>query len=159
MAAHLTDPVREIPFSDDLFARTETLSRALYGEIEQFLQNQTWKQDVYFMHYVNMRREQCMILQRIYDQLSCLTQIPEQAQPLAALFSEIVDQYHEENDCQTLLERLDELHTAYCQDVLPKTREEFENRAILYCILTGVQMFLQQKQHFYRETAIQHPSR
>lgn len=151
IAEHLTDMAHEIPFSTDRFARAESLSVSLRREIEFFLQNQTWDQDMYFMRYVNMRREQCGVLQRIYDQLSRLTVLPKQAIPLARLFSEIAEQYHEKNDCQALLAQLDELHASYCRDALPETRESFENRAILYCILTETQSFLKLKQKFYQE--------
>ena len=53
------------------------------------------------------------------------------------------------NDCSALLEQLESLYAAYRQDELPDTRESFENRAILYSILTELQSFLQIKRQFY----------
>ena len=101
------------------------------------------------MRYVEMRREQCRVLQVIYRQLLRLNQVPEQAKPLSAFLADIAVHFHEGNDCSALLEQLESLYAAYRQDELPDTRESFENRAILYSILTELQSFLQIKRQFY----------
>ena len=103
----------------------------LRQEIDAFLQNQTWQDDIYFMRYVEMRREQCRVLQVIYRQLLRLNQVPEQAKPLSAFLADIAMHFHEGNDCSALLEQLESLYAAYRQDELPDTRKAFENRAIL----------------------------
>ena len=89
------------------------------------------------------------MLEEMYRQLLRLTQIPEQAKPLSEFFGEVAQHFHEGNDCTALLARLEQLHTAYQEDALPETREAFENRALLYCILTELRTFLQIKQQFY----------
>lgn len=149
IANYLRDDVWQNSFQEDRFAAVEKISLDLRREIDFFLQNQTRRQDLYFMHYVNMRREQCLVLHRIYEQMSQLTALPEQALPLAALFEKIAEEYHEKNDCATLLKQLTQLHNIYCCDALPDTREHFENRAILYCILTEIKSFLRLKQRFF----------
>jgi uncharacterized membrane protein YgaE (UPF0421/DUF939 family) len=136
-------------YGDSCFAETERLSGELRQEIDAFLQNQTWRDDIYFMRYVEMRREQCRVLQVIYRQLLRLNQVPEQAKPLSAFLADIAMHFHEGNDCSALLEQLESLYAAYRQDELPDTRESFENRAILYSILTELQSFLQIKRQFY----------
>ena len=98
-------------YDDSCFARTERLSEELRREIDLFLQNQTWQDDIYFMRYTAMRREQCRVLQVMY--------------------------------------RLEEQFAAYRRDALPETRAAFENRAILYSILTELRSFLEIKQRFY----------
>ena len=128
-------------YGDSCFAKTEQLSAALRREIDIFLQNQTWEDDTYWMRYVMMRREQCRVLEEMYRQLLRLTQIPEQAKPLSEFFGEVAQHFHEGNDCTALLARLEQLHTAYQEDALPETREAFENRALLYCILTELRTF------------------
>lgn len=136
-------------YDDSCFARTERLSEELRREIDLFLQNQTWQDDIYFMRYTAMRREQCRVLQVMYRQLLRLNQIPEQATPLSAFLKEIAQHFHEGNDCTALLEQLEEQLTAYRRDALPETRAAFENRAILYSILTELRSFLEIKQRFY----------
>lgn len=137
-------------YGADCFQRTDRLSAELRREADLFLQNQTWRSDLYYIRYVTMRREQCTILQEIYRQMIKLTIVPEQAKPLSGFLAEIAAQYDECNDCTGLLEQLEQLHTAYRSDALPENREEFENRAILYCILTELRSFLEIKQRFYR---------
>ena len=136
-------------YDDSCFARTERLSEELRREIDLFLQNQTWQDDIYFMRYTAMRREQCRVLQVMYRQLLRLNQIPEQATPLSAFLKEIAQHFHEGNDCTALLEQLEEQFAAYRRDALPETRAAFENRAILYSILTELRSFLEIKQRFY----------
>ena len=121
----------------------------LRREIDLFLQNQTWQDDIYFMRYTAMRREQCRVLQVMYRHLLRLNQIPEQATPLSAFLKEIAQHFHEGNDCTALLEQLEEQFAAYRRDALPETRAAFENRAILYSILTELRSFLEIKQRFY----------
>lgn len=136
-------------YGDSCFAQTEQLSEALRREIQVFLQNQTWQDDIYFMRYTEMRREQCRVLQVIYHQLLRLDQIPSQAEPVSAFLREISDHFHEGNDCSALLEQLEQLFEMYRRDTLPETREAFENRAILYSILTELRSFLEIKRRFY----------
>ena len=104
------------------------------------------------MRYTAMRREQCRVLQVMYRQLLRLNQIPEQATPLSAFLKEIAQHFHEGNDCTALLEQLEEQFAAYRRDALPETRAAFENRAILYSILTELRSFLEIKQMFERLT-------
>ena len=100
-------------YGDSCFAETERLSGELRQEIDAFLQNQTWQDDIYFMRYVEMRREQCRVLQVIYRQLLRLNQVPEQAKPLSAFLADIAMHFHEGNDCSALLEQLESLYAAY----------------------------------------------
>ena len=100
------------------------------------------------MQYLMMRREQCEILRMIYRQICKLTLIPTQAKPLSDYLQTISEQYHETNDAVALLEELDALHRFYQEQPLPETREQFENRAILYAILSDLRSLLQIKQQF-----------
>lgn len=137
-------------YNASCFQRTDQLTFSLQKEIDIFLQNQTWRSDIYFMRYVIMRREQCRTLQEIYGHILKLTLVPVQAEPLSQFLSKVAKQYHEKNDCTALLAQLEELHSTYRNDALPETRDAFENRAILYCILTELRSFLQIKQRFYQ---------
>lgn len=72
----------------------------------------------------------------------------ECTKPLSDYLQTISDQYHETNDAVALLEELDALHRFYQEQPLPETREQFENRAILYAILSDLRSLLQIKQQF-----------
>ncbi len=62
------------------------------------MRNHYLEQDLYFMQYLMMRREQCEILRMIYRQICKLTLIPTQAKPLSDYLQTISDQYHETNE-------------------------------------------------------------
>lgn len=97
-------------------------------ETRIFIHNHYLENDLYFMRYLIMRREQCDILHIIYRQIGKLTLIPEQAKPLSDYLQTVSDQYHEENDAIDLLTKLDNLHEQYRKQKLPETRCQFENR-------------------------------
>lgn len=135
-------------YDGSCFHRTDQLLTEMEQETVRFMRNHYLEQDLYFMQYLMMRREQCEILRMIYRQICKLTLIPTQAKPLSDYLQTISDQYHETNDAVALLEELDALHRFYQEQPLPETREQFENRAILYAILSDLRSLLQIKQQF-----------
>ena len=53
-----------------------------------------------------------------------------------------------QNNVETLLSELERLHRYYEQQPLPVTRQEFENRSMLYHILEDMKAFLDIKKDF-----------
>lgn len=136
-------------YDGSYFTKTNQLLTEMERETRIFMHNHYLENDLYFMRYLIMRREQCDILHIIYRQIGKLTLIPEQAKPLSNYLQTVSDQYHEENDAIDLLAKLDSLHEQYRKQKLPETRSQFENRAILYAILSDLRTLLQIKQTFY----------
>ena len=64
------------------------------------------------------------------------------------LLYEIQDSYSELNDGVQLKEKVQNVYQYYETKALPKTREEFENRAKLYQLLTEIQTFIDIKVNF-----------
>ncbi|MEG0501423.1 MAG: aromatic acid exporter family protein, partial [Cellulosilyticaceae bacterium] len=60
----------------------------------------------------------------------------------------VADSIHGEITAKELLEELKELREGFKQSKLPSTREEFENRAMLYQYLNDIEHFLQIKKEF-----------
>ena len=58
------------------------------------------------------------------------------------------ESYHEKNNVEKLSENLDNLKQKYRESPLPKTREEFENRALLMQILRDLGVLLELKRTF-----------
>lgn len=58
------------------------------------------------------------------------------------------DEFAEQNNVETLLSELERLHHHYEQQQLPVTRQEFENRSMLYHILEDMKAFLDIKKDF-----------
>lgn len=105
----------------------------------------------YFIKYVQMRRQQYEILSMMHEDLDDVIPNTEANHILASIFGETAEQLDESNTGVELLTKIGELYREYRDSPLPKTRPEFESRAILYNVLTDFEKFLALKRDFYVE--------
>ena len=63
----------------------------------------------------------------------------------------IANNVYADNDCVELICKLDKLRKNYRAMQLPKTREEFENRAMLFQFLNDLEDFLLIKKEFKKK--------
>jgi len=105
----------------------------------------------YYIRYAQMRKQQYDILRIITDSLSDILYGTEENNILASIFGETAEQLDESNTGVELLNHISDLYRVFRDSELPKTREEFESRAILYNILTDFEKFLELKRDFYLE--------
>ena len=111
--------------------------------------NNTFFQEAeYFITYMNMREQQCFVLKEIYKKIVSIRKIPPQAEQISVFIHDIAISFGESNNAKALLEELSELLLEMKDSPLPVTREEFEERAILYSILMDLNRFLQLKKNF-----------
>lgn len=113
-----------------------------------YMNNTFFQESKYFMEYMQMRRQQCMVLKDIYKKIMSINAIPVQAEQISAFIHSIGIHFGESNNAQELLDELNELLKEMKETTLPSTREEFENRAVLYLILMDFEYFLQLKKEF-----------
>lgn len=102
----------------------------------------------YYIAYFTMRKEQMKYLKEIQKQITYLTYIPKQGEYIRSFLYKIEEQYREHNNAETLLEELKQLKINLREEDNPLSREEFENRALLYIILNDMDCFLQLKRDF-----------
>lgn len=121
--------------------------KSAYEEMENKLLSDTR----YYLHYMNMRREQAYVLGRIEGDLSHLKALPPQAEAISGLMGEIADRFHEHNNAVVLLEKLKLVKTSMRAQPLPADREEFESRAVLFQILLELERFLAIKKEFVED--------
>ena len=95
-----------------------------------------------------MRLSQCRILHSLQDQMRRIRTVPEQARLVSDYILYLTGYVVEMNVPQKQLLRLQEIFRDMEQADLPRTREEFEGRAILYHILMDLEEFLHAKQRF-----------
>lgn len=95
-----------------------------------------------------MRRQQYKILKEMFEKAAKLTLVTPQAYDLAGFIMDIANTLSETENAKGLLKMEDELLIKYKESPLPASREEFENRAVLYVILTDLRMFLKIKEEF-----------
>ena len=113
--------------------------------------NNLWIDTGYYIQYLNMRKNQKVKLEQLGVLLHHMTYLPDQAQELSGLFLEVEESFHEYNSGKELLIRVEEVRQDYKHQEIPKTREEFENRAVLYLLLQELSEFLLLKQDFVQQ--------
>ncbi len=111
--------------------------------------NNTLRQkDTYELDYIRMREQQSVVLKGIYQNIRRLEYLPEQAAKVAVLIADIEQAYHKENTVEALLAGMQEFLEDMKQEEMPRNREEFEARAILFYILMQLKELLMIKRQF-----------
>lgn len=110
--------------------------------------NTLWSQSSYELDYIRMRENQSRVLRNIYDSIVRIRMLPAQTMQVADFFEEIEAQYHRDNDVEELLTILKNMLADMKQENLPKSREEFEARALLFYTLMQLEEFLTLKNRF-----------
>lgn len=112
------------------------------------MNNTFFQETKYFIQYMEMRRQQCEILESIYKKILPLNQVPAQANEVAVFIAKIAASFGESNNAKSLLEECGKLYVKMKNSSLPVTREEFEHRAFLYFIIIDLENFLNLKAGF-----------
>ena len=130
----------------------------LEKEIEQFIQDAREYQDNtfyshpgYYIDYFKMRRDQCKIMQNLHKEMKAIKSMPAQAHKVAEYIRYLTEFVVEKNEPIEQLTRLQILFEEMKRDELPKTREEFESRALLYHTLMDLEDFLNCKVNFVNQ--------
>lgn len=95
-----------------------------------------------------MRTNQCHVLHNLHYELKKIRALPRQARIVAEYILYLAEYVVEKNIPSAQIEELENIFGEMKKEELPKTREEFENRAILYHILMDIEEFLIYKQRF-----------
>lgn len=135
------------PLDKDLQSLRAML-RDMRGQASRLAANTLFQDMTYYQQYVDMRRNQADILDRMADALRDLPLLPAPAERLSAFMWEIAQALHENNDAVALLDGLHAMLADFRQSPLPQTREEFEARAVLYGIMIDTEHFLLLKKSF-----------
>ena len=95
-----------------------------------------------------MRQQQSVVLQTVYDNIRGIGYLPKQAGQVAGLLGQIRQEYHRHNNVEGLLEQLRGLLGDMQTQALPRSREEFEARAVLFYTLKQLEELLEIKKGF-----------
>ena len=139
----------QISLLGDLDHLLEKYRKVVYAEFD----NQLLDQSTYNIRYFDMRSEQVTILKYMAANLRLCTLPTRENKILAGLFFLTAAQLHEQNTGIYLMDDIDSLLQTFRESELPATREEFENRAILFQLLNDFRRFIQTKKDFYEEYA------
>lgn len=135
-------------YTGSCFQELEKVLDALQREAKLQRDNQLFFAEPYALEYMQMRFRQCKRLQEIYGDIMKIDHIVDHAKPLSEFLENISRDFSEDNDVEALLAKAERMGEEYRNSELPKSREEFETRAILYDILMNLKIFLQIKKEF-----------
>lgn len=133
----------EILFSSLLKQLQEAKQRA-----EHHRQNYLLDEMTYYTQYMEMRFIQYQVLVNMRTTLGKVRMTVEQSILLADLTEEIGLSLHEFNTADELMDKTQQVLEICRNQALPQTREEFENRAMLFQYLNDVMYLLEIKRQF-----------
>lgn len=110
--------------------------------------NHLFKRNDYYVSYIDMRIIQLDAIKRMKRHFSRFYMKYEQTRILSEFTNEVAINIHEDNDCIELIDKLNLLRKDYEIMELPKNRNEFENRALLFQFLNDLEDFLIIKKEF-----------
>ncbi len=131
---------------DDMLAGYEMAARDESG-------NRLQGQSIYPIKYFQMRTRQAGFLKRIWSNLERVQRVYSASRPLAELLGDIAESFGESNNALRLLDEHAKLEASYDVSALPKSRDEFETRALLFVMLQDIRSFLEIKRDFYASLA------
>ena len=111
-------------------------------------QNYLYDEMTYYAQYMEMRLMQYQVLIGMRQLLGKLQMTLDQSILLADLTEHIASSLHEFNTTDELMVETTQVLHIFRNQSLPKTREEFENRAMLFQYLNDVKHLLEIKRQF-----------
>jgi uncharacterized membrane protein YgaE (UPF0421/DUF939 family) len=117
---------------------------ALHNLQNHFLRNETG-----YYHYFRMREKQFEIIERVLPLVTSLTYTVEQRKVVADFIDELSDAIHPGNTADRFLQKLHDMKKQFEAMELPKTREEFEERAALLHLVKELEQYLIIKSQFH----------
>lgn len=120
-------------------------------EAHEYQSNTFHSHPEYYIDYFEMRMSQCNVLYSLHYEMEKIREIPREASIVAEYILYMANYVTELNVPVIQIKRLKEIFQVMREEPLPISREEFENRAILYHILMDLEDFLLFKKRFVEE--------
>ena len=133
------------------FRTLEHIIREATNTAERNYNNQLKRHRDRDAEYIAMRHRQYAVLREMYKMVSNLQTTPMTARVISDFFGGMAEAFHENNDCKLLLEQFGEMKMYMEAQPLPETRQEFEDRARLFLLMSYIQEFLEIKMKFMEE--------
>lgn len=110
--------------------------------------NNLYGSNAYYTDYINMRINQFHTINRMRLHFEKFYMSFEQTSLIAEFTKNVAENIRENNDCIDLINEVTSLRADFKKMDLPKSREEFENRAQLMQFLNDMEEFLNIKRNF-----------
>lgn len=133
---------------EELFESLERHLDQARTRAERNRQNYFLEEMTYYVQYMEMRAMQYQVLTNMRQTLGKVMMTVEQSNLLADLTEHIANSLHEFNTADELIQETQTVLMCCRNQELPKSREEFENRAMLFQYLNDVMHLLEIKRQF-----------
>ena len=143
LLTYTVDRDEEVIIRDIENRLNESLERAY-----KIYNNNFFKGNYYYVDYMNMRKNQFEIIKKLRSHFKRFYMSFEQTHMISKFTKNVADEVKDRNDCKELLKELELLKLGFKEMALPKTREEFENRAQLLQFLNDMEDLLIMKRNF-----------
>lgn len=147
LAAYLHNKDMEINVWDQIIAFEGRMHEFITAAYD-YQDNTFHSHPGYYIDYFEMRLAQLQVLHNLHYEIKKIRKMPKQALVIADYIMYMADYVVEMNIPDQQIEKLEEISEQMKQEELPKTREEFEGRALLYHILMDLEEFLVYKKRF-----------
>ena len=135
-------------YEQEIFLSVEKLIKNTKLMVQIINNNHLFKSNDYYVSYIEMRTIQLDAIKRMKRHFSRFYMKYEQTRILSEFTNDVAMNIHEDNDCIELINKLNLLRKDYEMMELPKNRNEFENRALLFQFLNDLEDFLIIKKEF-----------
>lgn len=149
LAAYLSGQEMSYSVWDDICFLEKQL-KTFIEEAFEYQENTFHSHPGYYIDYFEMRLNQCHVLHNLHYEMKKIRTMPVQAQIVSQYMEYLAHYVVEMNVPEPQLHRLHQIFQDMKKEHLPKNREEFESRALLYHILMDLEEFLIFKQRFIK---------
>lgn len=147
MAAFLSEKEMKLDVWEEI-RRVEDEVKTFVQDAYDYQNNTFHSHPGYYVDYFEMRMQQVKVLYSLQFELNKIRTVPKQAQVIAEYISYLTDYVIEVNAPTKQIERLNQIFLDMKKEPMPVTRDEFENRAMLFHILMDLEEFLKAKKYF-----------
>ncbi len=102
----------------------------------------------YYIHYLELRKEQCELLLHVYYIVAHHDFVVEEANMVGDLIREVADHLYVQKEIGMVKAKVHKASTSILHGDMPKDHAEFESRAVLYQILCELREFLWHQEEF-----------
>lgn len=134
-------PCKDIYFQHNLDELNKLINNSTKDAYEN-INNNLLSDTQYFLEHMEIIKSQRDVLSNLYDLVSQLSYVPYQGYIIAIFINKVGNTSFESNTVTNLLNDLDMIYKDMKIQPLPKDRDEFENRAILFLCLTELKKYL-----------------
>ena len=141
IASIISNPDKELDFQDNLDKLNKLINNSTKAAYEN-INNNLLSDTKYFLEHMEIIKSQRDILNSLYELVYQLDYVPYQGYIIAEFLNRVGNTPFDSSNVSTLLDDLDKIYNDMKTQPLPKNREEFENRAVLFLCLVEIRKYL-----------------